>query len=121
VIIVEDGLLKMDTSLLFGFLMMIMMMMMNAHLINDDDTRLLLLLLMMVLVDFDWLSNLRFMFSATHSALHSDEVARFEWRVAPQTWHQQRQQRQADPALSATDLIGCCTVTRAWMVNQVTL
>lgn len=79
------------------------------------------LIAMMMLVDFYWLSNLWLVLPAAHTALDADQMARFEGWIAPQAWHQQRQQRQADPALGAAHLIRRTAAARARMVDEIAL
>lgn len=63
VLVVVDWLLEMDTSLLLWFLM----------LPNWLHTR--------MMINFDWLSYLRFMLTTTHTTLNTDHMTGFKWRI----------------------------------------
>jgi hypothetical protein len=74
-----------------------------------------------MLVDFDWLSYLWLVLPTAHAALDADEMARLQWRIAPETWHEERQQREADPALCATHLVGGAAAARTGMIDEIAL
>lgn len=72
-----------------------------------------------MMIDFDWLSYLRFVLPSTHAALDADHVASLQRRITPQTRNQKWQQRQSDPAFGATDFFGGVAAARAWMVDEI--
>lgn len=72
-----------------------------------------------MMIDFDWLSYLRFVLPSAHAALDADHVAGLERRITPQARHQERQQRQSDPAFGAADLLGSVAAARARMVDEI--
>jgi hypothetical protein len=109
VVLLLHGLLKVNAGLLLRLLMLALRLAVQP------------VVAVMVLVDFDWLSNLWLVLPSAHAALHADQVARLQRRVAPQARHEQREQRETHPALAAAHLVGCAAAARARMVDEVAL
>jgi hypothetical protein len=73
----------------------------------------------MLLVDFNWLSYLWLMLPSTQSALDADEVTSLQWRIAPQTWHEEWEKCNSDPAFWAAHFIHRVIAARAGMIYKI--